>query len=214
MLIEEFERNYRNSLDATQQYLEQAFSEITAMGQLPLDTNQITRAILLRMRSYYVAQDKLKVYLNKRYRSAAADYFVEAVIFYLMLLNKVFKLDIVVKSEVQIVKGLRPDISIWQNEKLISIIECKTQLGWNRGNWENDFLIREEQIHEDFPNVKTLLLVLTEINWSGFGQDDRLGQSYFVLSKVWPSDITTENLNDIIITPIEILFGQIKTIVS
>jgi len=54
--------------------------------------------------------------------------------------------DLEVHSERQIIKkrgSIRPDISIWKKNEVISIIECKTQLGWNRNKWEEDFQKRE-----------------------------------------------------------------------
>ncbi|MCA0454442.1 MAG: hypothetical protein LCI00_10745 [Chloroflexi bacterium] len=212
MRIEDYENNYRLSLDATQQFLEKAFVDISVGGELPLDSNQITRAILLRMRTFYLAQTKMKDRLKKRYVAPASDYFVEAIVFYLMLLNETFNLNIEVKSEFQIKKGLRPDISIWRNEKLFAIIECKTQLGWSRSNWEQDFLDREVKIRSSFSNVRMFLLVLTEKNWSGFGDHHRLEKEYFVLSKIWPTEIIPENLDEIIKTRIEVLFQQIKNL--
>ena len=38
---------------------------------------------------------------------------------------------------------LGPDISIWDNDKVIGIIECKTNLGWNRIRREDDFILKE-----------------------------------------------------------------------
>jgi len=35
--------------------------------------------------------------------------------------------------------NIRPDISVWKNNKVVAIVECKTQLGWNRDKWEEDF---------------------------------------------------------------------------
>jgi hypothetical protein len=79
---------------------------------------------------------------------------------------------------------------------LIAIIECKTQLGWNRGKWEEDFEARKTQIIADFPSAKAYLLVMTDLNWGGFKEERHqalLGKEYFCLLKgVWPG-ITSFN---------------------
>lgn len=86
--------------------------------------------------------------------------------------------------------SLRPVISVWRGDELISAIECKTQLGWNRSGWDQDFAERQARLQSRFPNSQAFLLVLTGINWSGFEHDPRLGTQLFVLSRLWPTDVT------------------------
>lgn len=105
---------------------------------------------------------------------------------------------------------MRPDISIWDNDKVIAIIECKTNLGWNRIKWENDFIAREIKLKNDFPEANAFLLIMTSVNWPGIPKDNKnLGDKYFILSEVWPTRITYENFDSIIINPIEDLFKKL-----
>jgi hypothetical protein len=107
---------------------------------------------------------------------------------------------------------MRPDLSVWQNDRVLSIIECKTQLGWNRDHWERDFLERENRLKADVPDAHAFLLVLTEGNWEGFdAHNQRFGRQYFVLlnKDAKLSDLDESNYSDMIVTPIEGLFAQI-----
>lgn len=77
--------------------------------------------------------------MNKKLAPVAADFFVETILFYLKLILDKYKKNYEVFSERQIKHHqsyIKPDISIWDNDKVIAIIECKTNLGWNRKGWE------------------------------------------------------------------------------
>jgi len=167
------------------------------------------------MRTYSNAQSEIKELLNKRYATPAADFFVETVLFYLMLYCKSISDELEVHSERQIKpkRGqMRPDISVWRNNEVLSIVECKTQLGWNRGNWERDFLDRERRLRAQFPNAKAFLLVMTEGNWGGFSTSDtKVGKQYFALLRrgVSPDALSEENFQHSILNPIEGLFSEI-----
>lgn len=89
----------------------------------------------------------------------------------------------------------------------MAIVECKTQLGWNRNNWEDDFEEREEKLQVLFPNARAFLLVMTGRNWSGFGDNAKVGTKYFcLLDDIWP--VSFEH-NGQILTPIEDLFRKL-----
>lgn len=104
---------------------------------------------------------------------------------------------------------MRPDISIWNDDKVIATIECKTQLGWGRFSWEEDFNKREIKLKETFPEARTFLVVMTSENWKGIPEDNKkAGNKYYVLSKIWPTKITDKNFDSIIINPIEDLFKK------
>ena len=70
-------------------------------------------------------------------------------------------------------KYLKPDVAIWKDDKIISVIECKTSLGRARKEWQGMFEervkilgsigIREESI---------ILFVASENCWQGFSKDD------------------------------------------
>jgi hypothetical protein len=98
---------------------------------------------------------------------------------------------------------MRPDISIWLDDNLIAILECKTQLGWNRDNWKKDFEEREKKLKREYPEAQAYLLVVTSLNWGGFGQDENAGRKYFCLSSEWPNRIDINKLDNYLLNPID-----------
>ncbi len=157
MSLLKFEKKYWESLDNQRKQLISLYEKIKSNVSISLEERDITKAILLRMKAYYDNQNKIKEFLNKRYLSAASDFFVKAIAFYLKLIFDKEGLDFEVHSERQIVPrrgAIRPDISVWKNDKVVAIIECKTQLGWNRDKWDEDFKKRESKLKDEFPNAK------------------------------------------------------------
>ena len=152
MLIN-IEKKYCFAVENLYIQLEKIYKDIANKECLNLRNKDITKAILLRLKTYYDTQNKIKRFLNKRYVPAASDFFVEAVVFYLKLLIDQKRKNLTVDSEKQVRRergALRPDISIWNKDKLVAAIECKTQLGWNRNEWESDFNNREIQLRKDY----------------------------------------------------------------
>lgn len=206
------EKSYSRALQKLSAKLEKTLRKISKLGKLPLNGKTISAAIMLRMRGYYLSQHSVKRLLEKRYIGAASDVFVETVLFYLQALNSSHKLGLEVCSEKQVKpkrNALRPDISLWKNGKVIAMIECKTQLGWNRHGWESDYLKRKKALRKDFPNAKSFLLVMTGSNWGGFGRTRKLGKEYFILSNERPHNVKQNKVEQSIATPIEKLFKQI-----
>jgi len=213
MSLLEFEKKYWESLDNQQKQLLSLYEEIKSNTSISLKKRDITKAILLRMKAYYDVQDKIKKFLNKRYLSPASDFFVETIVFYLKVIFDIEDIGLEVHSERQIrqKKGtIRPDISVWKKNKVVAIVECKTQLGWNRDKWEEDFKKRESKLKKEFPNAKAFLVVMTSKNWSGFPDDNKkVGEQYFTLSSIWPKNISLDKIDDVIMNPIEDLFKKI-----
>jgi len=223
MSILEFEKSYCKVLEKQPEQLDTLYRELTSHGKISLSDLEITKPILLRMKAYYEVQDKIKEFLNKRYSPPASDFFVEAVSFYLKAVLDTHNTGLEVHSERQIKQkrgAIRPDISIWEGEDVFAIIECKTQLGWNRRfdknqkkyKWEIDFTEREGKLRREFPKAQAFLLVLTEENWDGFQDDDpRVRKQFFALlhKTFWPTQVTEENIEGAIKTPIEGLFKKI-----
>ena len=215
MPILKSERTYWDVLRKQYEQLEALYQEIKSQGKLSLDGHEISKAILFRMKTYYEVHNRIKSLLNKRYVPPASDFFVEAVAFYLKALLHTHNTGLDLHSERQIGGGrraLRPDISIWRGAEVVAAIECKTQLGWNRAKWEDDFRSRERKLREKFSKAQAFLLVMTERNWSGFrGSDEKVGKQFFALlrSEFWPTDITNENIEEALRTPIEDLFRKI-----
>ncbi len=211
MSLKDLDKKYCDSITSTATTLKETADEIIKNYTFDLSKTEISEAILNRLKSYYVSQQDIKKILNKRYQSAGADYFVETVIFFLQLYFQKQGGEFSVHSERQIKKdrkAIRPDISIWKDDEIVAIIECKTQLGWNRDNWEQDFEARERILKADFPNASAFLLVMTEINWGGFGNNKNIGIKYFCLLKdIW---ITQYEGIEQLYTKIEGLIEKIK----
>lgn len=208
----ELEEKYENYLSKNPEELIKLYEKIRSVNFIDLKKKDVTKAILFRMRAYYFSQNKIKDFLSKRYIAAASDFFVETVAFYLKLILDIKKTGLGLHSERQIMKkrgSIRPDISIWKNEAPISIIECKTQLGWNRDRWEPDFIEREEKLKSTYPSSNAFLLVMSSQNWHGFPENNKVGNQYFTLSSVWPTDIIKDDIDEVILNPIEKLFCKI-----
>jgi hypothetical protein len=198
MALSDLEQAYLNSLK-NQHLCLKSILEVQHSFEVNLISNEITLCLLERLNTYYEMQYAIKNLLRKRYITAGADYFVESVVFFLKLVLEKQNVGLEVHSERQIKKtrgSIRPDISVWKNNDLIAIVECKTQLGWNRGEWEEHFEARKTQLIADFPSAKAYLLVMTDLNWGGFKEERHqalLGKEYFCLLKgVWPG-ITSFN---------------------
>ncbi len=183
---------YRSAIEAPGRELSTAFAAARQIPVIDLTGDDITQAVLLRLKSFLTTQDAIKAELSKVYAAPAADFFVETVLFYLRVTLERLAPQLSVASEKNIVRkqgSMRPDISIWQGNQVVGAIECKTQLGWNRDGWLRDFEDRESRLKAEFPDAKLFLLVMTGSNWPGFGDDQRVGNQFFVLlHDTWPRE--------------------------
>jgi hypothetical protein len=200
IISNQIEEKYLNSFKEMAIQLKKSFENYINNHDFDLNGHEITVSIIQRLKSYYELQESIKSLLQKRYAAPASDFFVETILFYLKIFLSKKMPHLQVYSEKSISKkrnSIRPDISIWHDDKVVSIIECKTQLGWDRSNWSKNFTEREELLKSQFPSSQAFLLVMTESNWEGFGSDTDLNVKYFSLlkDKVWPSDF--ENVNQI-----------------
>ena len=211
--IESVEREFCKYYSKLPLKLNLHYNKLLEQYKLKLNSNNITKAIILRLKTYYETQDEIVDFLNKRSVSPASDFFVETVIFYLKLLLEQRKIHLKAKSEVRFnTKNgyIKPDISIWKDDKVVAIIECKTNLGFRRNKWESDFKAREKEFKTAFPKAKAFLLVLSSKNWPGFDKNDKkTGQKYFALSNTSLRKIYDTPLDDVVENRIEKLFGQI-----
>lgn len=203
--------DFRDSLLNTYVQIEKTYKNIQKKYQFDLDTTDLSEAILERLKTYYITQRKVNDFLDKRYLAAASDFFVESVLFFLKLYLQSQGWILQAHSERQIKrtkKSIRPDISIWRGDEVIAIIECKTQLGWNRSIWEDQYRERSEKLKELYPKAQSFLLVMTGSNWWWFWDHVYLWKKYFcLLEDIWPKDY---NWPEQILTPIEDLFKQLK----
>lgn len=207
------DQTYRSAIEAPGRDLAAAFAAARSVPQIDLNATDITHAVLLRLKSFLLCQERIKGELGKVYAAPAADFFVESVCFFLKVVLGKLEPSLTVASEKNIVRkqrSMRPDISIWQGETVIAAIECKTQLGWNRGGWLHDFEGREKRLAAEFPDAKLFLLVMTGSNWPGFGDDKRVRKQFFVLLKdIWPNTFESSTATTSIVHPIEVLFREV-----
>jgi len=194
----EIDAAYRSAIEAPGRELAAAFA---AARQLPVDLtgNELTRAVLLRLRSFLLTQDLIKTELGKVYAAPAADFFVETAAFFLRVALEKQAPGLEVASEKNIVRkagSMRPDISVWRDGKVVAAVECKTQLGWNRDGWLEEFEAREKRLVAAFPGARPFLLVMTGSNWAGFGADQRAGRQFFVLLReIWPREFNEATMH-------------------
>jgi hypothetical protein len=127
MSLIQSEKKYWKTLEEQYKQLFKLYNEINSKVSLSLSKKEITRTILLRMKIYYETQNKIKKFLNKRYLSAASDFFVEAIIFYLKLVLEKNKIDYEVHSERKIIQ--KQDFFINDiNKQKQSILTLKKKL--------------------------------------------------------------------------------------
>jgi hypothetical protein len=209
----EADQAYRSAIEASGRELAAAFDAASSVPKVDLNATDITHAVLLRLKSFLLCQEKIKSELGKVYAAPAADFFVESVCFFLKVVLGKLEPSLTVASERNIVRrqgSMRPDISIWRGDKVVAAIECKTQLGWNRGGWLHDFEGREKRLATEFHDAKLFLLVMTGSNWPGFGDDKRVSKQFFVLLKdIWPNTFESSSAETSIVHPIEVLFREV-----
>lgn len=80
----------------------------------------------------------------------------------------------------------KPDVSIWDGEKMKVVIECKTCLGRRRKEWMDDFQKRVQEFSAlGVDKSSMLLFVGTDNTWKGFPPGDvRVRQTWFSLCPV------------------------------
>ena len=218
--LHQIDTGYLNRLKEVTKQLTDTYGSLLTNYHFDLTQTEISEAVIERLKTYYITQREIKQLLDKGYLAPASDFFVESVLFYLQIYLKQHKPKLTVKSEKDILirkyidkdgknkrEVIRPDISIFKDDSVIAIIECKTQLGWNRHKWEIDFIDRKNKLLSKFSTAKAYLLVMTGDNWSGFENNIKKGTEYFcLLEDIWPTDYTDSSQ---IMTSIESLFQML-----
>ncbi|MHC5734692.1 hypothetical protein [Nostoc sp.] len=205
-----FEDEYANALDNLASALKRSYEQIKQTSTFSNEFDY-SQAIANRLRAFYSSQSAVNIFLGKQVAQAGSDFFVEIVLFFLKLFNDLENLGLKIASErpLQTKRNtIRPDINVWRGDELLAIIECKTQLGWHRQNWDEHFQYREHKLKEVSENAKIFLVVMTSCNWGGFGNDSRVGEQLFcLLNEKWPTDdfLTLDS-------PIEQLFDKVRAI--
>ena len=204
---------YRSALEAIGRELPSAYTTAQPVERIDLQGNDITQAVLFRMKSFLNIQHTIKTQLLKEYAAPAANFFVETVLLYLRVAIKRLAPMRTVAAAKNIIRkrgSIRPDISIWQGNQVFAAIWCKTQLGWKRNDWLTEFEQRESRLRAEFPDAKLFLLVMTGRNWPGFGDDQRVGRQFFLLRHdIWPHEFAVESAARLIAHRIESLIATL-----
>lgn len=131
-----------------------------------LDTDGWTRLWIERMAAHMSLQAAVKRAAHKAVRQSLDHAQVETTALLLrsyLLAHDVR--DVEVCAE-RMVKGIRPDVSVWRGTQPLAAIECKTQLGWGRRHIVSGFEDRERVLASaDFPTDAVWFLVATQCNW-------------------------------------------------
>ena len=213
MTLFELEKKYCRTLKKQYSQLKKLYSNAIDDCSFSLQKRDITKAIIFRMKTYYETHNDIRKLLNKKNIAPVPDFLVEAVAFYLKLFLEKRGKKLEVHSERKLkraIGSMKPDISIWKGDEVTAIIECKTNLGFNREGWEEDFRKRERRLKKLFPKAEAFLLVLSAINWPGFDvNDERVGKQFFCLCSEGLRRIKKQPIESVIKNPVEKLFSQI-----
>ena len=164
-----------------------------------------TKFILNWMRELKTYQDKFGALINRRKRPPVADDFTAAVAFSLEQFLAARGFVGLLRCEETTHRkrhALRPDISLRSPyaETLVATIECKTDTGWKRNQWQTDFRERSQRLQALFPSCVCYLCVLSDQKWS-------YADEYWVcLSKYSPARLTNPITESDILAPIEPMF--------
>jgi hypothetical protein len=208
----ELQDEYVQALDSLSLALQNSYEQMRLFCKTDADF-AYSQTIARRLHAFYNMQSKTKYFLGKKVAQAGSDFFVETILFFLKLFNDVEELNLEIVSELAVQRkrnAMRPDISIWKGSELLAVVECKTQLGWSRHNWKSDFQNREQKLKEVFPNARMFLVVMSSCNWSGFGDDLRVGEQLFCLLNVWPTALSISPTPNMLCTSFEKLLKQLS----
>ena len=76
------DQKYRSAIEAAGRELSAAFDASRAVKPVNLGGVDLTNAVLLRLKSFWLTQEQIKHSLQKVYAAPAADFFVETVCFF------------------------------------------------------------------------------------------------------------------------------------
>jgi hypothetical protein len=209
--------DYADILNGLAPALEASYVKMK-ISSFSFERHEYSAVLFNRLRAFYCAQETIKKFLGKRVAQAGADFFVEQVLFLLRLFNETEQLGFKISSELSIQRkrnAIRPDISIWKDENLLAVVECKTQLGWLRNHWQYHFEERERKLKEVFPESQFLVFVMTGCNWPGFGYQPEIPEKrqFFCFFKdAWPAHLSKEFDYSLFESPIEDLLQRVKSL--
>jgi hypothetical protein len=189
--------------------LQTAFSELD--DKQFVDSRLATRFILSWMRDLKHYHREFGELFNRRKRPPIADDFTASVAICLNEFLKSRGYFNTVRSEETTHRhrnATRPDVSVRQSSDLLATIECKTNFGWNRNNWQIDHEVRSDTLRELCPDCTTYLCVLTQKNWDSteLRESQKFGTEWFCLCNENVGELESPVPDSAILTPIEPMF--------
>ena len=155
-----------------------------------IDSAMMQTAICEYMDTIAARSRALSEALGRTKEPPLADTFTEAtnmLVDAIVRSSKLSHLNISVSSEknLKLPQGgyRKPDVSLWKNDKLVCVVECKTCLGRQRDSWMHDYEKRSQEFLSICLSPEALFLfVETEQTWCGFpSTDDRTLKTWFTL---------------------------------
>jgi hypothetical protein len=211
------EKGFRAALGEAGVQLEAAYEALMAHGEISLDGTDLTKAVLLRVGAFYEFQQHAKRTLGTGAIGSGAYFFADSVFLYLkaVLATRQVQADVQSERLIHTAAGrVKPDMSLWSGETCVAAIECKTQMGFRRNQWEQDFIARQDILSRMDPPAEVYLVSLT--NRGGprdLETSELLGDRYFILARDWPTNKSEREIEHLIWTPLEDLFKALLALV-
>ena len=76
MTLKEVDKEYIDAISSTDDTLKPVARSIETNYDFDLDKTEISEAILNRLSAYYKTQNEIKNFLNKRYQTVGADFYI------------------------------------------------------------------------------------------------------------------------------------------
>lgn len=169
-----FNQQYKTLLDT-----QRSISKELENYDFNLEGNEITNAIFDRMMSFWHYHVQNCQDIGREINTVSADYFTETCLFFLKAIFKQHGLTVVSEKNIRIdktTKVIRPDISIWKENKLIAVIELKVSDGWKGKTMVPHLDNRKIDIQNIWPN--TFFGVISF--WNCFGPGIHASDSEYI----------------------------------
>ena len=162
-----------------------------SFAQDKISTNEFLKEVCLYLDESAIRLQALSASINRYKEPHMGDVFTESINMMVtaILNHPIFDgCDWKVSSEYNFYlnngRYIKPDVGIYRDGKLFSAFECKSNLGYDRIEWEKSFGSRVDLYSDNgLKDNAVFLIVATESNWSGFpAHDIRTGKSWFLLA--------------------------------
>lgn len=145
-----------------------------------LSANEITSAVYERMMSFWYFNVENCKDLGRKVNTTSADFFTETFLFFLKTVLKQYGLKVLSEENIQIDKSnkktIRPDISVWKEDKLIAVIELKVSDGWKGKTIIPHLDDRKKDIQQMYPNLFFGAISF----WNCFGEGVKTDNSEYI----------------------------------